>query len=587
MQSLFNNRILTPYFKFIKQGPNLRYYHAIDTLQTKTRPLSEEFLLANDIVKKAIHKFAPDELKHKVFNGYRRSDGSDQAAEKNFLQADLPYRPVTKDEHYQRALRVTEKLFRPSQKLRPVSFPDLRYYPWTLPTSAEAPFTIKQRWKEHTKAKHSLGITDDPRLNFHNLYNEIFIKNRDLVHLIKHKEPKFFSSNGEPIPYYWHSLHTRAHLVKETDPDKNRAVFGTPKLLLMTENMFLWPLQKEYLNRKIESPLLWGFETFKGGWNKLYNSINTKGSHKTYLGIDWRGFDRRAKFEVIDDVHNIWRSYFDFDKGYEPTNLYPNAETSESKIQNLWSWMTYSVKYTPIRAISGNFYQFTHSGIASGYQQTQLLDSFVNTIMILTCLSSLGINIEAEEFILYVQGDDSLVCFYERIFDIFGNYFLTMLAEKAKFYFDAELNVEKSTISNTLNGIEVLSYKNRNGIAYRDEAELLAQLLYPERSYRTLGATASAAVGIAMASMGNSKILYKICYDIWNHIINDLKAPPKPTNLTRWMNEVVNIRISGKEFPSLLEIKDQQFFWNKERTQADKQRLWPSDQSQEFYFLRS
>jgi len=567
---------------------NLKYFGYLRYKTTKPRPASEEFKFATDIVRTAINKFAPPELKEQIINGYRRSDGSDLAAEINFLKADIPKFNHINDEHYQRALKVTERLFRPSKILKPVSFPDLRYYPWTLPTSAEAPFTYKQKYKEHIKDKHSLNLVPDSRTNFHNLYNEIFIKNRSLIHQIKHKSPKFFRPDGTPKPYYWHSLHTRAHLVRSDEIDKNRAVFGTPKLLLMAENMFLWPLQKEYLNEETEHPLLWGFETFKGGWNKLVNTIYSKSKPNTFLGIDWSGFDRNALFSVIDDVHKIWKSYFTFEEGYESTNLYTStrSKTNPDKLENLWNWMTYSVKYTPVVAPSNRMYQFTHNGIASGFQQTQLLDSFVNTIMILTCLSSLGINIESPDFFLKVQGDDSLVAFSEHIALIYGNHFLVMIRDEAKRRFNANLNPGKSQISQHLNDIEVLSYKNRYGMAYRDNAHLLAQLLYPERSYRKLAATASAAIGIAMASMGTSKVLYNICYDIWDFIVNKLKVTPKYLNFSRSFLFNLDLSYDPSRFPSLQEIKDQQFYWNKDRTEAQKQKLWPSDKTKPFYFLR-
>jgi len=561
----------------------LRYNKA-----SKPRPTSEEFLFASKIIKKAIYKYAPPNFADAIINNYRRSDGTDEAAEINFLKADLPEFKHVNDLHYQKALRVTERLFRPSKKLKPVAFPDLRYYPWTLPTSAEAPFTVKQKYKDHIKDKHSLGLVPDPRTNFHNLYNEIFIKNRLLIHKIKSFDSKFFHPDGTPKPYYFHSLHTRAHLVRKDELDKNRAVFGTPKLLLMAENMFLWPLQKEYLNNETKHPLLWGFETFKGGWKRLHHEIFSNFKPNTFLGIDWSGFDRRALFSVIDDVHKIWKSYFTFNEGYEPTSHYPESrsQTSPSKIENLWNWMTYSIKFTPIRAASNRLYQFTWNGIASGYQQTQLLDSFVNTIMILTCLSSLGVNIESDSFFIKVQGDDSIVAISEHIYRIYGKHFLVMIRDEAFRRFNAELNPGKSQISNHLNDIEVLSYKNRFGTAYRDNAQLLAQLLYPERSYRTLSATASACIGIAMASMGTSKIVYDICFDAWNHIMNDLKTQPAIMQLNWLFASPESTTIDNSRFPSFEEIKDQQYFWNKERTESQKQHLWPSDQTKEFYFLR-
>jgi len=358
----------------------------------------------------------------------------------------------------------------------------------------------------------------------------------------------------------------------------------------MAENMFLWPLQKEYLNRNVDSPLLWGYETFKGGWKRIWNKIYSTTRPQSFLGIDWKGFDRKALHEVIDDVHLIWKSYFDFKNGYEPTNEYPthqHPEQVEQKLENLWEWMTYSIKHTPILAASNRLYRWKWNGIASGYQQTQLLDSFVNTIMVLTCLSALGINIESKDFLIFVQGDDSLVSLPERIYRQYGKKFLEALALEAEKRFNATLSPEKSTFSDSLNDIEVLGYSNKYGIAYRNEEYLLAQLLYPERPTRKLGALASAAVGIAMASMGQSDLVYNVCYDVWNHIVNDLSQSPRPVNLVKWLGEEFSLYISGKTFPTREELREQQEFFNKTRSQSENQKLWPSDPSEEFHFLRN
>jgi hypothetical protein len=585
------------YLSVPKPKYNVRYLGQMTQgLRTHPSPDDDAFKEAQAIVKKAIKTHAP-QIADKAINGFRRSTGDDKAALINFLKADVPKFNIKKDEHYERALRVTEKLFRPRTKLRPVAFPDLRYYPWNLRTSAEAPYNAKDKWFNHCKTKHSLGITKSSARTFHNLYDEIFQKNRTLVHLIKERNKKFFDEQGKPKPYYWHSLHTRAHLVKADEPDKNRAVFGTPKLLLQVENMFIWPMTKEYLNNERSSPMLWGYETFRGGWKRLYQDIFSTSNPNSFLGMDWSGFDRLASFEVIDDVHKIWKSYFEFDKGYWPTNQYDeqHSYTNPDKLQALWDWFTHCVKYTPSRAhYDGGLYQFTWNGIASGFQETQILDSFVNCIMILTCLSALGVNIESDDFIIKVQGDDSLVTFPERYFDKYGTYFLTMLEKEAKIRFNAILNVKKSKFSDHLTDIDVLSYRNRNGKAYRDDAELLAQLLYPER-YRTFGAFASASVGIAQASMGNSKLVYNVCKDVWTFLVNKLKVEPRPIkfNYLGLAGNSANVNdFVPTRFPSLLEIKDQQYFQGKDRTRSEKERLWPTEPNvlstehpKGFYFL--
>nr|QLC36803.1 RNA-dependent RNA polymerase [Sarcosphaera coronaria partitivirus] len=557
--------------------------------------IQRENVLRSKMIKKAIHMECPPDLANSAIHGFRRSAGGDAMAEEDFLRTNVPQHHVKRDFHYRRALRVCEKLFRPSRRLNPIAFPDLRFYPWSLPVSAEAPFTVQRKWSDKIRQRQADGEDIDGKITFHNLYNEIFNLNRHLVHQIKEKGPGFWNQDGTPKPYWFTTLHARSHLVKQDKEDKLRAVFGVPKLLLQVENMFIWNLQKEYLNQKVKSPMLWGFETFKGGWNKLYRRFGI--TKETYLSADWSGFDRFALFEVIDDVHLMWRDWFDFDR-YEPTDAthapegirlsYPESKANPVKIQNLWDWMTHSVKFTPIRGFSGQLYQWQFNGIASGYQQTQLLDSFVNAIYLLTCLSACGINIESDDFDLLVQGDDSLSGFHELV----GDYkvFLKRMETEAKTRFNAILSPDKTSIGNSLSDVEVLSYRNRHGISYRDEAELLAHLLYPERN-QDLHATASSCIGIALASMGCSKNVYNTCKNVYEFLTNQFGIEPDWEYLQKYLG------VRGlpedeltltKRFPTWDEVFCQNFDLT-ERTYRMKQHLWPTDPTggYGFHFLNS
>jgi hypothetical protein len=475
-------------------------------------------------IKHAIFKHCNEDIADKAVHGYYRSPTDPKSGEVDFLKTDQPYHDVPRDRHYRRALRVFEKMFRPSRRLKPIAFPDLRYYPWTLNTSAEAPYRESDDWYEYVLQKEREGEIDDARLSFHNLYDEIFEENRWHVHKIKDgKEP--FWKNNEPVPYLFTYLHSRAHMVKSGDPPKIRAVFGVPKLLLMVENMFIWNIQKEYLNRRVnKGPLLWGYETFRGGWNNLIYRLC--GKHiNGIISADWSGFDHKVLHEVIDDVHNIWRSWFDFDQGYEPSRSsdhdYTQTETDEIRIQRLWDWMCHAIKHTPIKAESGNMYQWQFNGLASGYQSTQLLGSAVNAVYLLTSLSAAGINIESEDFQALFQGDDSICTFPERV-DF--KTFIPKVSDEAKLRFNADLSIEKTTYGNWFYGVEVLSYRYENGFATRDPASLLAHLLYPERPKRP-NEVAASCIGIAQASMG-IRCVYDTCLDVFTFLVKTLGIEP-------------------------------------------------------------
>jgi hypothetical protein len=240
----------------------------------------------------------------------RRSDFSDKAVIDDFLKTEQPLKKIPIDENFNEAVKFTSESFQPPELLYPVAFPDLRYYPWNLVPSAEAPWNLNSfrfvpfetsyNWKdpiwskikrvlskywtvrEWLRYKQSIGEVKDDTPNFHNLYNELFVYNRTLVHQIKYGFSKFWDGYGNPKTYYWNTLHARSHVVSKDEPDKIRAVFGAPKLLLMVENMFVWQLQKTYLNEEC-GRMLWGREIMKGGWLKLWNEIMQNGTPHTFF----------------------------------------------------------------------------------------------------------------------------------------------------------------------------------------------------------------------------------------------------------------------------------------------------------------
>jgi len=352
----------------------------------------------------------------------------------------------------------------------------------------------------------------------------------------------------------------------------------------MVENMFIWNIQKDYLNHKT-GRMLWGYETARRGWKRLYNRFTHK-RFNTVLSIDWSQFDRRALFAIIDDIHLTWKSWFDFSK-YEPTSFYPDGTPNVNEIERLWEWMCYSIKHTPIQLPNGDVYQWKFNGIASGFQQTQLLDSFVNTIMTLTCLSSRGIDIESDNFDYLVQGDDSISVFPEWIQPHQKDQFLLGLRDEALSRFNAKLSHKKSYLGNDLSCVNVLSYSNDNGIAYRDPASLLAHLLYPEHP-QTLEATIASSIGIAQASMGCSKEVYNTCLDVYTFLTEQFKLD-MPRNMRLHLNERARraaLPSIPKRFPSFNEVYLQNYDFT-ERSESDNERLWPTKESSAngFYFI--
>lgn len=120
--------------------------------------------------------------------------------------------------------------------------------------------------------------------------------------------------------------------------------------------------------------MLWGYETLKGGRYSLYNLIYQIGQTcNTFLELDWKQFDKRTQFEMIDDIHSTIRSFMAFDDGYIPMVFYPERATEASMFFDVFP--------------DGDTYVSQYFGTASGYFETQLLKTQCVTVKCYSPLS--------------------------------------------------------------------------------------------------------------------------------------------------------------------------------------------------------
>jgi hypothetical protein len=543
----------------------------------------------NNTVDYALRKFLKSHEAHSVIYDYRRSPWNEDALNTDIDKLDCEEHTVIKDEHYYHALDYVYRLIKPDRPLRPVHFADLRHYNWRLSTNIGAPFNSLKKWKQYVIDKYNyfrdstpfptpfsrdlfteahttsepLAIRDS-RMTKHNLYNEMFTINRTNIHRIK---LGLRTDNYGNDYRYWNTAFARQHLVKSDEPDKVRLVFGAPSTLLCAELMFIWPLQVHLLLMKSKSPLLWGYETILGGWYRLRGFICERMPRfEAVATIDFSGFDRFARHTVIRDIQtHVMRPLFTFTEGYHPTVLYPDSTephtrsdapflSQEEKLTNLWNWMTNAILTIPLLMPDGRLLQFKHSGIFSGYFQTQILDSLYNMVMLYTILFKMGFT--EDSIIMKVQGDDSIIALLCCYFLICASFMYTF-TRYALSYFGAIVSQDKSELLPSLQHAEVLRYRNHNGIPYRDELQLLAQLRHPERS-TTAEALAARCVGIAYAACGQLPRTYAICEDIYNFLTLKLHVVPKQSELDFFfryidMTSTSTFKPEAGRFPSLFE----------------------------------
>jgi len=542
------------------QLPNIHFITTLSSFANKSTP-SYDRSVPSSYTGTVYHAFkqflTPDQI-DEIVNGFYRSIWSEDALKVDIDKLNSEYHPVLKDEHYHAALKEMDKRYKPNAPLRPVHYTDLRLYPWNLSPNIGAPFNVSDTWKLYVSVKYALNLVSNIRMSKHNLYNEAFSINRRKIHLIKdgHVNDQFGNNM-----HYFNTAFARLHLVSKDKLNKVRLVFGAPWLLLMAEAMFIWPIQISLLSKGFDSPLLWGFETVTGGWYRLRNWFSTRHpSLNTFFTFDWSGFDRYARHTVINDIHSIWRSWFNFDYGYWPTKPYPDtSNTNPKRIENLWNWMCNAITKTPLLLPDGKLISFLHSGIFSGYLQTQLLDSCYNTVVMLTIHSRMGFDIS--KMALKVQGDDSIGGLLERMTPQRRRQYIELVKHYGKLYFGSELNDKVTEVSDTLEDMEVLSYRNSNGIPYRDPIKLLAMLYYPERS-QTLAKLMARSVGIAYANCGFSTPVYLICEDIFNFLKSKGILPDAeglPSGIAFTMTELSELRdfVNVNRFPTYMETIQQ------------------------------
>lgn len=213
----------------------------------------------------------------------------------------------------------------------------------------------------------------------------------------------------------------------------------------------------------------------------------------------------------------IVRSFYDFRQGYVPTKDYPAHTQWDDKqshrLENLWLWTLENLFQAPIVLPDGRMFKRRYAGIPSGLFITQLLDSWYNYTMLSTLLSALGHN--PKTCIIKVQGDDSIIRLGVLIPPANHEDFLLRMQDLADKYFKSVISLRKSEVGNTLNGREVLSYRNHNGIPHRDEIAMLAQFYHTKARNPTPEVSMAQAIGFAYASCGHHHRVYSVLKNVY------------------------------------------------------------------------
>lgn len=143
----------------------MQYLETDRSKASKINPSAPNYRHTNPVIA-AMEKYLTESEVSNIIHGYIRLDFSEDALITDYKCGDVPNHQIIKDYHYYKALENTKQLFSPPQTYRPASFPDLRYYPWTLPTSAEAPSPTMNIGRTSSKRNMNLDYLRTLKLHF-------------------------------------------------------------------------------------------------------------------------------------------------------------------------------------------------------------------------------------------------------------------------------------------------------------------------------------------------------------------------------------------------------------------------------------
>jgi hypothetical protein len=547
-----------------------------------------------------------------IVDGYKRTSLDPSTITEDFFSGDIEQHHEPQDIHAQLAiekgLTSMANAFRPPAPARPVHLYDVQWhYPYKWQVNAEAPFStekfflnkrkkfedfydrLSKTWKHYINpldalrrygpdpSPDTLNQVTPPKFGY--MRHIIFSFVHSWLHIIK---SRFRDNAGYTHSNFFRQrflfpmqLHIKTAVVKSDQPNKLRTIWGASKLWIIAETMLYWEYIAWMKLNRGASPMLWGYETFTGGWFRLNAELFTSYCRNSIVTIDWSRFDKRAHFWLMRKILFRIRSHLDFNNGYVGTHSYPESPTDPDKLQALWEWTIEALFDSPIVLPDGTMYKRRFAGIPSGLFTTQLLDSWYNYTMIASILSYLGL--DPNQCIIKVQGDDSIVRLHILIPPSEHDFFMLKMQEAATFLFASKISDQKSEVRDSLNGTEVLSYRNNEGLPYRDEIAMMAQFYHTKAKDPTPQITMAQAIGFAYAACGNNARIHWLLEDIYSYYKN-LGYTPNPAGLSLVFGDSPDrpeYPVELDHFPSINEV--QRFFTSTDyRNPEQDQRTWPT-----------
>lgn len=249
-----------------------------------------------------------------------------------------------------------------------------------------------------------------------------------------------------------------------------------------------------------------GLDWYAGGKNdsQIKGVINKLGKYKPYrVTIDYSKFDMHQSSWLIREAFDIVRAMY--------SHLDDEAEKVFDVIINSYLDKTF---------VSANGLVHSYNGTPSGDMFTQIIDSIVNRLMVLTYFYHKEVH--PHDYAMIIMGDDNLI-FSNRELDVAD------LASYLTFNFGIEVNPSKMSVSKYPEPPEFLSrWWTTDGCDRSDEV-VVTKLLYPER-FADYG------------SKNGNHPRYKIASMIWAYPV----AAKRVLNIRKFLDNEFSERVISK-----------------------------------------
>lgn len=253
--------------------------------------------------------------------------------------------------------------------------------------------------------------------------------------------------------------------------NKTRLVWMYPLEMTIMEARFARPLIDTYLERR--TTMAFGMSKFTVGG--LIDSICFRDNSKKPVALDYSKYDSSIPSYLIKQAFKIIGTWF----------------TQEEKDEFGFKIVENYFINTPIVMIDGNLYTGKKHGVPSGSYFTQMIDSIVNTMLIMAMSSELKLGIDWRNFL--VLGDDVILALEQPDVKAMA----TFLAR-----YGITLNQEKTAFEAHFLGADW-----KYGKPHRNFGEILSSATQPE-TFKKMGNTPSERYKNAIALLVNLAATY-------------------------------------------------------------------------------